>query len=228
MKSIPASCLPVFLLILLTACEDPPQPRVPAPPAATGATTDQASPALPTVPSVPSGNDAATEAETAKAVVSTSTDDPSTARCGGVTFRKPVTWGWITPTMQFRTLQYTVPGQDGAPAADLIFSVFPSGGAGPIPANLDRWEGQFRSAEGVPARSERSEFEVAGSGVSFIELEGSYAGMGAAAPRPGWSQLGAIIQTPGADIFVRLLGPSDTVLSNTDAFMEMIKSMTID
>ena len=219
----------VIPIVTVTFCSwmvscggDRPEPRVPEAPVASA--TGNA----PVEATSSPASEQAPAPEAPKAVVSSATDDPSIARCAGLTFTKPVTWGWITPTMQFRTLQYTVPGRDGAPAADLIFSVFPQNGAGPIDANLDRWTGQFRSAEGVEARSERSTFEVAGAKVSFIELEGSYAGMGAAAPRPGWAQLGVIIQTPGSDVFIRMLGPSDTVLSNVDPFMDMVRSMTLD
>ena len=226
MKSIPSGPALILVSGLLASCSEAPAPRVPAPPTASNAPS--APPPAQGTASFAAALGQEAPSDVDDPVVSSSTDDPATARCGGVTFAKPATWVWITPTMQFRTLQYSVPGTEGDAAADLIFSVFPPGGAGPVGPNLDRWQNQFRSTEGIPARSERSTFEVAGSKVSFIELEGSYAGMGAAAPRSGWAQLGAIIEAPTSSIFVRLLGPSGTVLSNLDAFKDMIKSMSID
>ena len=220
MKSITSPCALMFVLVAPLACGDKPQPRVPAPPSAQATETAPATPPAATTA-------ASTEApgsDPASWVVSGPTDDGSIARCAGLEFDKPPRWGWITPTMNFRTLQYTVPGQDGEPAADLIFSVFASGDGGPVDANIDRWAGQFRGLEGIPPREERSTIEVDGMTVKMIELEGSYAGMGAAAPRPGWAQLGAIMQAPGRNVYIRLLGPSPTVLANKDAYDALIRS----
>ena len=126
--------------------------------------------------------------------------------------------------MRFRALQYAVPGRDGTGEASLIFSVFKDGDGGPIQMNIDRWVGQFRPTGDVPPRVERDSIEVDGMAVWMTELEGSYAGMGAAAPRAGWAQLGAIMEAPGRNIYIRLLGPSQTVLENHDAFNELVRS----
>ena len=225
MKSIISSCSLLLVLAAPISCGDQPQPRVPAPPAPR---TSEAAPT--TTP--PAGDMESTTttagSDPASWVVSGPTDDSSIARCAGLQFDKPALWGWITPTMRFRTLQYTVPGQDGEPAADLIFSVFGSGDGGPVDANIDRWAGQFRGLDGTPPREERSTIEVDGMTVKRIELEGSYAGMGAAAPRPGWAQLGVIIQAPGRNVYIRLLGPSPTVLANKDAFDSLVRSARPD
>lgn len=132
----------------------------------------------------------------------------------GLVMPKPVAWQWQRPTMQFRTLQYSVPSNGGAsPAAELIFSAFPKGGAGPLDANITRWAGQFRSDDGSQQAPivNRATSEVNGLTVTRVELHGAYMGMGAAAPRPGTTQLGAIVQGPGSDLFIRLLGPDVTV-----------------
>jgi hypothetical protein len=64
--------------------------------------------------------------------------------------------------------------------------------------------------------------------ISLVELEGSYAGMGAAAPKSNWAQLGAIIQAPGRNVYVRLLGPDKTVLENVSAFEALVDSVRED
>ena len=91
--------------------------------------------------------------------------------------------------------------------------------------NLQRWIQQFRPTEGVPARVEQSTKTINGMAISYVELEGSYAGMGAAAPKPNWAQLGAIIQAPGRTVYVRLLGPDKTVLENVSAFEALVDSV---
>jgi hypothetical protein len=151
--------------------------------------------------------------------------DQTKIEVGGLTMPKPVTWVWTAPAMQFRALQYAVPAIGAnAPAAELVFSVFPAGDGGPVEANLDRWANQFRAGEQA-APSKRSESTVNGMKVWRIESAGDYMGMGAAAPRPGYLQLGAIVQAPGRSVFVKLVGPQATVESNRAAFEAMVAGM---
>jgi hypothetical protein len=148
--------------------------------------------------------------------------DQTKIEVGGLVMPKPVTWVWTAPTMQFRALQYAVPALGvNSPAAELVFSVFPAGDGGPVDANLDRWANQFREGEAA-AQSKRAEGAVGGLKVSTIESVGAYMGMGAAAPRPGYMQLGAIVQAPGRNVFIKIVGPQATVESNRKGFEEMI------
>ncbi len=162
--------------------------------------------------------------------VSTATDDASLARVGGLAFPKPAAWVWTQPSMQFRALQYAVPAPAGAGAgaAELIFSVFAAGDGGPIEPNVQRWIGQFRGEDGAAAPAQRTERTIAGMPVILLELAGAYQGMGAAAPRPGMKQLGAVIQAPDRTVYVRLVGPAATVDSAKDAFNAMMDGMRAD
>ena len=147
--------------------------------------------------------------------------DQTKIEVGGLTMPKPVTWVWTAPAMQFRALQYAVPALGvNAPAAELVFSVFLAGDGGPVDANLDRWANQFRSGTAA-AESKRSQATVNGMQVSRVESMGEYMGMGAAAPRPGYMQLGAIVQAPGRTVFMKVVGPQATVESNRAAFEAM-------
>jgi hypothetical protein len=219
------------VFVVLTACERAPEPKGPTPivpragagaPAAQGAGT--AAPAAPTqaqaaaaAGGVPGG-----EAQGGGFAVSGPDDDQTVIRVGGLAMPKPVTWVWTKPTMQFRALQYAVPAQGvNSPAAELVFSVFVGTDGGPVDANLDRWAMQFRDGQG-PAGSARSESQVNGMKVWRIESMGAYMGMGAAAPRPGYMQLGAIVEAPGRKVFMKLVGPQATVESNRAAFEAMV------
>jgi ribulose 1,5-bisphosphate carboxylase large subunit-like protein len=51
--------------------------------------------------------------------------------------------------------------------------------------------------------------------------------MGAPAPRPGYAQLGAIVEAPGRNVFIRLVGPEATVDANRAAFEAMLDGMTV-
>ncbi|MFM9168873.1 MAG: hypothetical protein ACKOTD_01775 [Phycisphaerales bacterium] len=235
------------VFVFLTACEKGPAPRGPEPiasrPAAPGAPSSSAgagdkaaSAAAAGVPMPPSGagapagvaGAAAAEAESMQAggyPVSGPEGDQTMIEVGGLRMPKPVTWVWTKPSMQFRALQYAVPANGvNAPAAELVFSVFAGGDGGPIDANLDRWANQFRDGDAA-AKSVRTEATVSGMRVLRIESVGAYMGMGAAAPRPGQMQLGAIVEAPGRNVFIKLVGPQATVESNRAAFDALIAGM---
>ncbi|MHC4832714.1 MAG: hypothetical protein ACYTFH_02245 [Planctomycetota bacterium] len=152
-------------------------------------------------------------------------DDPRRVEVGGLHSLKPASWTWQRPTVQFRTLQFTVPGRDGAEAADLIFSLFVGREGGPLQLNIDRWGNQFLDEEGrgtEPLQDELMEFELP---MTFVEHRGSYLSMGAAAPRSDHAQLAAIVEAPGRRLFIRLTGPESTVEANRPAFMEMLRNL---
>jgi hypothetical protein len=110
--------------------------------------------------------------------------------------------------MRFRTLQYDVPGvADGGGSAEIVFSLFNGTDGGPTDMNIDRWVNQFRTPEGDAAEAEITKTEVGGMMITRIQTAGSYQSMGAAAPRTGQGQIGAIIEAPGRRVFVRLVGP---------------------
>lgn len=145
----------------------------------------------------------------------------------GLTAPKPATWAWQQPTMQFRTLQYSVPGEGaGAGNAELIVSVFAGNDGGPTEGNIARWVNQFKTADGGAVTPKQTEKTVDGMKVILVELKGSYSGMGAAGPKPEQAQLGAIIEAPGRRVFLRLLGPDAIVeheRANWDKLVEGIR-----
>ena len=127
--------------------------------------------------------------------------------------------------MQFRTLQYTVPGEgDSTKAAEVIVSVFVAGDGGPLDANIERWRGQFRK-NNEPVEAKRSSKEVGPLKVEFVELEGDFMAMGAPAPKKDSLQLAAIVQAEGRNVFFRLVGPKETVEANREAFNKMIDGL---
>lgn len=217
---------------VMSGCEKAPAPKGPTPvatkpvaaaPAAAAATAPVASSnAAPVSAPVPPVAAAAASTQAGGYPVSGPDGDQTKIEVGGLTMPKPVTWVWTAPSMQFRALQYAVPALGvNAPAAELVFSVFLAGDGGPVDANLDRWSNQFRAGNAA-AESKRSQSTVNGMQVSRVESVGDYMGMGAAAPRPGYMQLGAIVQAPGRTVFMKVVGPQATVESNRAAFEAMI------
>jgi len=207
----------------VAACSDAPAPRPPAPPtpAAAPSPAAAAAPAPREVRAPSSG----ASSDPANWRVSTSADDPQWLEVAGLRGPKPSSWVWTKPSMQFRTLQYSVPGgADSTLSAELVVSVFVDGDGGPLEANIERWRGQFRNGnEAVTAK--RSRKSVGPLEVELIELEGDYFAMGAPAAKRGFMQLAAIVQAEGRNVFFRLVGPKDTVEASREAFDALIDGL---
>jgi len=219
-----------LVVLSVAACSDaqpkPPAPAGPKPPAAKA-------PEAASQPAAPAPSGAATSEAPRTAAswpLSSATSDATVIEVGGLSFPKPTTWQWQLPTMQFRTLQYSVPGpggEDGG-AAELVVSLFAGGDGGPIDANIERWVRQFRGSDGGAIVPVREDITVAGMKVALIELKGAYQGMGAAAPRPGQMQFGAIVQAPERNVFLRLNGPERTVELHRKDFRAMVDGLRAD
>ncbi len=215
-----AACL-CSVAVLAAACSDSAAPKPPAP--HTPSIAPKAAEAAGAAKAAP--GDSATNPAAGK--LSTSTSDPSIIEIGGLEMPKPATWTWQAPSMAFRTLQYAVPAEGSGSGGELVFSFFAAGDGGALDANIERWHQQFRGADGNAAPFERADREVNGLKVIVMKFAGSYQGMGAAAPRQGMEQLGAIVQAPSGNVFIRLIGPSATVNSHRDAFASMIKGLKL-
>ena len=221
---LPASLL-AAAAAAVTACTEAPAPKPPAP--AMPVTEAGPTPAAPAAAAAgeTAAPSAGSTADPANWKVSTSADDPQWLEVAGLRGPKPSSWVWTKPSMQFRTLQYSVPGgADSTLTAELIVSVFVAGDGGPLEANIERWRGQFRTGdEAVTAK--RSRKEVGPLQVELVELEGDYFAMGAPAAKRGFMQLAAIVQAEGRNVFFRLVGPKDTVESNRAAFDALIDGL---
>lgn len=162
-------------------------------------------------------------ADAAAQKLSTAESDANKVEVAGLVMPKPVTWQWQAPTMQFRTLQYSVPTKAaGSSDAELILSVFAAGDGGSMDMNVKRWVSQFRSEDGSEATAKIVDRTINEIPVKMIELAGKYQGMGQAAPRGGMLQLSAIVQAPGRTVFIRLIGPTETVESWRGEFDAMV------
>lgn len=141
-------------------------------------------------------------------------------QCGSVVFPKPAGWTWVQPTAPFRTLQYTVPGSAGA--SDLIVSAFPKGDGGDLEANVTRWRGQFVAADGREAPMTRRDLQVSGMPVTRLDFAGTFQGGMGQPSREGVRQLAAIVQAPDQTLFMRLIGPAESVEAARADFEAMI------
>lgn len=231
------TCIWLFVGAVLAGCGEPTAPPKPPTPVTQNSNTARAPQApLPTKASAPANPtgiastaqipqatpQATPQAGAAAQKVSSADSDPKIVEIAGLVMPKPATWQWQSPSMQFRALQYSVPGIGESGAAEVVFSVFAAGDGGPLDMNIKRWVSQFRNEDGSEATAKLHERTVAGMQVKLVELAGQYQGMGQAAPRPNMMQLGAILLAPDRTVFMRFIGPAATVEAARADFDAMI------
>jgi hypothetical protein len=115
--------------------------------------------------------------------------------------------------------------REGAECAVYFFGL---GQGGSIQANIDRWEGQFKAPGGKPASAKVAKINIHGLPVTTIDVSGEYSGMpGPAAPPVSVSDyrlLGAIIEGPGGNVFIKFTGPAKTMAANQSKFQQLLAS----
>jgi hypothetical protein len=119
------------------------------------------------------------------------------------------------------------PGDKIAPECAVYF--FGKGLGGSAEANVDRWKAQMLAANGKPAEAKVEKRTIHGLAVTTIESSGAYTGMGgpmakSQSNQAGYRLLGAIIEGPGGNIFIKFTGPSKTVAANEKKFEQLLNS----
>jgi hypothetical protein len=128
-----------------------------------------------------------------------------------------------------RAATYKVPlaaGDDGT--AECVVYFFGKGEGGPVDANIQRWNGQFRTPSGKIATARIGKRLIHGLPVTTIDVSGIYSGMGGPLAQPSsapdYRLLGAIIENPGGNVFLKFTGPSRTVAADQAAFEKLLGS----
>jgi hypothetical protein len=146
-----------------------------------------------------------------------------------VAWAAPKSWVSEPPANPMRKAQYKVPGAGGD--AECVVFYFGPGQGGDPQSNAERWASQFANADGTPATSAMKTrvASVNGMKVTYVETKGTYlAGSMSGtevAKKPNYALLGAIVEGPDANWFVKLTGPEATVSAQKAAFESMIGSM---
>ena len=128
-----------------------------------------------------------------------------------------------------RATTYTVPGATPAENGECAVYYFGAGGGGPVAANIERWRSQFLDKNGKPHDARVSKRQVHGLSVTLIDTSGTYTGMGGPmakqpASNPGYRLLGAIVEGPGGNVFIKFAAPEKTVARNQQKFDQLIDS----
>lgn len=145
-----------------------------------------------------------------------------TFKAGTFTFEKPASFKLKeTPPggMRAAQLEFSAEGK----TAEAIFFHFGGGQGGGVQANVDRWLGMFPDKKEFKTEKKN----VGSKRVTYVEAEGTYmSGMpgGPKTPQPGSKLLGAIIESEGGNVYVRMTGPAVTVKAGDADFRKMIES----
>ena len=111
--------------------------------------------------------------------------------------------------------------------AECAVYFFGQGQGGSVEANIDRWKGQFN-----PPNAKVTKVAIHSLPVTRIDAAGAYSGMGgpmAQAPtQPNYRLLGAIVEGPTGNIFIKFTGPVKTVTANQAKFEALLASFAKD
>jgi hypothetical protein len=150
-----------------------------------------------------------------------------TESSAGLHWTAPAPWK-IEGQRPMRAATYTVAPEAGdKDPAECAVYFFGVGQGGSVQANLDRWKGQFK-----PSDAKISKATVHTLPVTRIDVSGEYSGMGGpmaqAAAKPAYRLLGAIVEGPGGNIFIKFTGPAKTVAANQQKFEALLASFGKD
>lgn len=144
----------------------------------------------------------------------------------GIQWTRPANWS-AQPPRQMRVATYGIPAADGdAEGGECAVFFFGIGQGGDIPANIDRWVGQFENA--TPEQSSRN---VNGLKVTLVRIAGTYLApsgpmMQSSGKKENYRLLGAIVEAPEGSVFFKLTGPAKTVTKCESDFSMFVGSMT--
>lgn len=146
-------------------------------------------------------------------------------------FEVPSDWRPRPPSSPMRLAEYELPA-DGADEPPVLAVFHFPGAGGTVEANIQRWRGQFTTADGAPIPDEatrREQLEVNGLPVTLVEFAGNYTptmgAPGASGPRSDYRMLAAIIETPDGPWFLHVVGPDAAVARQRAAFESLVRSL---
>ncbi len=147
--------------------------------------------------------------------------DPLEFTVGGVTFQRPDGWGWVVPNSPMRKAQLTPPPVGESAAGEVTFFHFGPDQGGTVQQNIQRWVAQFQGGADALQKVE----EYASAQVTYVTAAGTFSsGMpgGPTVPLEGYGLLGAILEGPEGNVFVKMTGPESVVRAATTAFEAMM------
>ncbi len=149
---------------------------------------------------------------------------------GPLLWTAPEGWRAVKPSSTMRLAEYHVAGKEGEPPSVMSIFFFGAQGGGGVEANIDRWVGQFKQADGSSSNdaAKRSQKEVNGMKVHLVDVSGNYdagAAMMGGGPKSEQRMLGAIVEAPKGLFFFKLLGDKTAISTQEEGFNAFVESM---
>lgn len=147
----------------------------------------------------------------------------------GMRWTAPPGWKAEAPRpMRAATYRIAPAAGDKADAECAIY-FFGPGQGGSAEANIERWKNQVLGADGKPARAKIGRRTIHGLPVTTINSSGTYTGMGGpmAATQTlsrNYRLIGAIVEGPEGNVFLKFAGPARTVEQNEPKFERLLNS----
>jgi hypothetical protein len=142
--------------------------------------------------------------------------------------------GWIEEerSSSMRIAQYRLPPAEGdTENGSVVLYYFGQGQGGSAAANIERWIGQMKQADGKTSKEAAKEdrFDMNGLKVTTVDVAGTYVaetspGSGTFENKPGYRLLAAVVETPNGPYFLKLVGPEKTVARWNESFLGFLKS----
>ena len=147
-------------------------------------------------------------------------------------FTVPTGWVEEERTSSMRVAQYRLPKATGdTEDASLVLYYFGQGQGGSTAANMERWIGQMKQADGSSSKDKAKEehLEAHGLKIATVDVTGTYVaetapGSGTFHNKPSYRLRAAVVETPKGSYFVKLVGPEKTVTHWNDSFMSYLRS----
>ena len=159
-------------------------------------------------------------------VISTATAEaPAKFKVGELTFARPADWEWVESTSMMRKAQLKLTSADKQQTGEVVFFHFGEGGGGGTQANIDRWLGQFEEPK-EKLQSKVESVTVNQRKISYVQAQGTYlSGMpgGPKKAQPNTMLLGAIIDSDGGNVFIKLTAPMDLAKPAQATFRKMVE-----
>ncbi len=139
----------------------------------------------------------------------------------------------VVPANAMRVAQYQLQAAgDEEENGELAVFYFGPGVGGGTEANLGRWAGQFRQADGLdPMQEARTETFTSSGGlkVTTIEVSGHYVSMsmgsGPSYDQEGWALYGAVVEGEKGPWFFKAVGPGDLMGRFHDALHQLYQDV---
>lgn len=145
---------------------------------------------------------------------------------GGLKWTASSRWKSDAPR-PMRAATYQVPAAAGdKEGGECVVYFFGAGQGGGVQANLDRWVTQFKESP----KPKTGKQTINGLAVSTFDAAGTYMQAvggpmsGKTTDKPGYRMLGAIVEGPQANIFIKFTGPAKTVAASEKEFDALLKS----